>query len=255
MSAAPDTEVYVYGVVAADTPAPPGAGVGPLAAPLRTVASGDLAALVSDVPAGPLEAGREDLKRHGEVLREAMGVGTVLPMRFGMVMPEAAVREDLLERHRPRLTELLGHLNGRVELTLRATYEEEPLLREAIGGRPEAARLAERIRGSDEAATYHERIRLGELIVEEIEGMRERDSAAMLDRLSGLAAEVRVGQPPHERTAYAVSFLVDEPQLERFDEAVRDFTAGQEGRLRFSYVGPLPPHSFVRLEEEEHAWG
>src|SRR4051812_28698164 len=254
MSAAPDTEVYVYGVVAADTPPPAGAGLGPLAAPLRTVPSGDLAVLVSDVPAGPLEAGREDLKRHGEVLREAMDQGTVLPMRFGMVMPEEAAVEELLERHRPRLTGLLEHLNGRVELTLRATYEEAPLLREVIGRRSEAARLAERVRGTDEAATYHERIRLGELIVEEIERMREQDTASMLERLEGLAEDVRVGSPPHERTAYAVSFLVDSGAVERFDEAAKAVAAGEEGRLRFSYVGPLPPHSFVRLEEEP-AWG
>jgi hypothetical protein len=255
MSAGADTELYIYGVVAADTPPPPGAGVGALGAPLRTVASGDLAALVSDVPAGPLEAGREDLKRHGELLREAMGAGTVLPMRFGMVMPnEEAVQQELLERHRPRLSELLGHLRGRVELTLRATYEEAPLLREAISRRPETARLAERVRGTDEAATYHERIRLGELIVEEIERMREQDTAAMLERLQGLAEDVHVGQPPHERTAYAVSFLVDASAVERFDEAARALAADEEGRLRFSYVGPLPPHSFVRLEEEP-AWG
>jgi hypothetical protein len=255
MSEASPTELYVYGVVAADTPPPEGAGVGALAAPLRTVANGDLAALVSDVPAGPLEAARGDLQRHGEVLREAMDVGTVLPMRFGMVMPgEDAVREELLERHRPRLTELLEHLRGRVELTLRATYEEEPLLREVIGRRPEAARLVQRVRGSDEAATYHERIRLGELIVEEIEQLREQDTAAMLERLGSLAEDVHVGSPPHERTAYAVSFLVEADAVERFDEAARELAAGQEGRLRFSYVGPLPPHSFVRFEEQP-AWG
>jgi len=221
MTAAPDTEVYVYGVVATDTPPPPGTGVGPLAPPLRTVASGDLAALVSDVPPGPLEAGREDLKRHGEVLREAMDAGTVLPMRFGMVMPEEAVAEELLERHRPRLTALLDHLNGRVELTLRATYEEEPLLREVIGRRPDAAGLVERVRGGDEAATYHERIRLGELIVEEIGRLREQDTAAMLERLGNLAEDVHVGSPPHERTAYAASFLVEADAVERFDEAAR----------------------------------
>ena len=53
-------ELYVYGVVAARTAPPDGTGVGEPGAPLRTIEDGGLAALVSDVPAGPLEAGRED---------------------------------------------------------------------------------------------------------------------------------------------------------------------------------------------------
>lgn len=255
MTADGDTEVYVYGVLPAGASPPAGAGLGALQAPLRTVEDGELAALVSDVPAGALEARREDLERHGEVLREAMTPGPVLPMRFGMVMPdEATVRANLLERHRDRLLGLLEHVRGRVELTLRATYEEEPLLREALRRRPEAARLAQRVRGGDEAATYHERIRLGEIIVEEIEVMRERDTAAALERLSPLAVDVHVGAPPHERTAYAVSFLVEAGAVEGFDAAAKQLDADEGDRMRFSYIGPLPPHSFVRLEEEP-AWG
>jgi hypothetical protein len=249
------TELYVYGVVPAGVPAPAGTGVGDPGSPLRTVESGDLAALVSEVPAGPLEAGRGDLNRHGEVLRDALDGGTVLPMRFGMVLPgEEAVRAELLERHRERLAELVEHLRGRVELTLRATYEEEPLLREALGRRPEAARLARRLQSADQSAEYHDRIRLGELIVEEVEAMREHDTAAALERLRPLAVDVHVGQPPHERTAYALSFLVEAGAVERFDAAVQALDAADGDRMRFSYVGPLPPHSFVRLEGEP-AWG
>jgi hypothetical protein len=248
------TEVYVYGVVPAGSEVPPGPGVGP-GGPLRLIEDRDVAALISDVPAGPLEAGRQDLERHGERLREAMASATVLPMRFGMVMPdEARVRAELLEPHCSRLVGLLAALRGRVELRLRATYEEGAILREVLAADPRAAKLRQEVQGKSEAATYYERIRLGEVVVEGVAAARERDTANMLDALRPLADDVRVGEPPHERTVFAASFLVAEEAIGRFDDAVSALGAAQGERMRFAYTGPLPPHSFVELDAEAPAW-
>jgi len=80
---------------------PAGAGIG--GAPLQLIAGEGAAALVSDLPEAELRVGREELTVHARVLERALAQGTVLPMRFGVVMAgEAAVRRHVLDAHAGR---------------------------------------------------------------------------------------------------------------------------------------------------------
>src|SRR5438105_14121423 len=83
-----ETAVYVYGVVAA--PGPPPGTLGLADAKVELVEHGELAALTSAVPSGPLRAKRRDLLKHTEVLQDAYAAGTVLPLRFGTVFRGAS---------------------------------------------------------------------------------------------------------------------------------------------------------------------
>ena len=93
------TATYVYGVLrAGEAPTIDAAAVGGRS-PVRTLSDGELAAIVSDVDAGFVEAGRDDLERHMAVLAQAAVSATVVPLRFGTVMPDdAAVVEELLRK-------------------------------------------------------------------------------------------------------------------------------------------------------------
>src|SRR5687768_6456937 len=94
---------YIYGVVrASDDWMPSGRGIND--EPLALVTLEGLAALTSDVPDEFIEAGREELLTHSRVLEQALEGGVVLPMRFGVVMPnEKSVRDGLLASHREEL--------------------------------------------------------------------------------------------------------------------------------------------------------
>jgi hypothetical protein len=219
--------------------------------PVRVVAHDGIGALASDVPEGPLEAGRDELLAHSRVLERALEKGVVLPMRFGMVMPtEAAIREDLLGAHSDELRRQLDEMEGKVELNIKAIYEEQAILREVLVESPEIAALKRSLEGKPEEATYFERIRLGELVAEALTAKREQDERGLVDRLQPHALAVQVGPAVHERMAANVSFLVDRDQLAKFDRAVDELGAEQAGRIRFKYTGPLPPHSFVELAVE-----
>ncbi len=112
---------YVYGVVPATARAPKTSGI--RRRRLQVVKDGQVAAIVSDVPAEDLSAGREDVMAHSRVLERALADGVVLPMRFGMVMDDAdAVREQLLEPYADELATQLEHLAGKSELHIQALY-------------------------------------------------------------------------------------------------------------------------------------
>src|SRR3954451_5924776 len=245
------TAKYVYGVVRAGGDAGP-KDTGINDEPVVLVAGQDgLAALTSDVPDEFLEAGREERLTHSRVLERALERGTVLPMRFGVVMPgEESVRSRLLTPYREKLQGQLEEMDGKVEINIKGIYDENGILREVLADSPEVAKLRESIRGKPEEATYYERIRLGELVSQELDLKRGEDERAIVDRLLSHAVAVEVGEVVHERMAVNASFLVERERLAGFDRAVDALGEGQAGRIRVRYTGPLPPHSFVELTLE-----
>jgi hypothetical protein len=238
--------MYVYGIVPASSRVPSGTGV--MKGRLRSLRAGELVAIVSSVRDGELQAGREDLLAHSRVLERALSNGVVLPMRFGMVMPDAdAVREELLERYHDDLLAQLEELAGKVEIDLRALYDEQVVMREIVAGDPRIARRTEALRERDPDSAYYERVALGQMVAEALERVREADTASLLETLEPLAVAAQVAEPEHERVAAHVSFLVEDAQLHEFDEAVDELGRAQAGRVRLRYTGPLAPYSFVHL--------
>lgn len=240
---------YVYGVVPAAGDPPQGDGID--GATLELIREDGLAALVSDVAGSTPRLGREAMTTHARILERALSHGTVLPMRFGVVMPsERAVRDELLTAHGAALRSQLDELAGKVELKLRATYDEESLMREVVSEDGDVRRLRESLRGAPHDATYYGRIRLGELVAAAVERKREADARTIVDALAPLALAVDVAEPKHERIVVSASFLVRREQMPQFDAAVDEVGLRQAGRMRLKYTGPLPPHSFVKLVSE-----
>jgi hypothetical protein len=253
-TAAPQaTSLYVYGVIpAADAGRWPGAaGIGDPSAKVSTVEAGDLAALVSALPPDRTPGRREDLEAHRQVLSVATERGTAVPIRFGMVMDgEDGVRERLLVRHRAELTDLLRTLEDHVQMTVRAFYAEDALLRAVIQADEEIARRSAAIQGIPEIESQAERIALGELVAAAVDARRARDEQALLERLSPFATDVRVDPPGGERMALNAHLLVRRDRRAGLDEAVRELDAALEGYLALRYIGPLPPYSFSELSLE-----
>src|SRR4051812_36609880 len=99
-------------------------GVGSPPAPVRWVAEDRLAAAVSDVPPEWRTAGRADLEAHDRVLSALLG--TVVPMRFGVVLGDDELCELL--RHADELEALLARVEGRVQMSVKAFYRDEDAL-------------------------------------------------------------------------------------------------------------------------------
>jgi hypothetical protein len=246
---------YVYGVIGADDAAEwtPVEGIG---APARAIVHGDLAALVSDTADDARPGTREDLEAHRRVLRQAVDRGTVIPMRFGMIMADDdMVRERLLDLHGDELRGMLTELDGQVQMTVRAFYAEDALLSAASAGDEQIQRLYEVIGERSELESRDERIALGQRIAEAMDQRRERDQEALLARLRPLVSAVQVDPTGGERAALSAQLLVHrdarpalDAELERLGEALR-------GYLGLRYIGPLPPYSFTALglESEESA--
>jgi hypothetical protein len=247
------TALYVYGVIpAADARDWPGAdGIDGPSATVRPLVAGELAALVSALPSDHIPGRRDDLEAHRRVLSLANERGTTIPMRFGIVIDsEDLVREELLVRHASELTELLRKLDGHVQMTVRAFYAEDALLRDVVENDPEIVRRTGAIQGLSELESRQERIELGELVAGRVTARREQDGQALLDRLSPVATEVRVDPPGGERVALNAQLLVRRDRRSALDDVVGVLGHALQGHLALRYIGPLPPYSFADLSLE-----
>jgi hypothetical protein len=237
---------YVYGIVEATATKPRGRGID--GAPLRLIIGEGAAALVSEIPSNRLRLGREEVLLHAQVLDQALARGPVLPMRFGVVMDDAEdVRGRLLDEHGPDLRAQLTEMEGKVEIRIRATYDEKSLYRDVVREHPQIASLRSSVAGRPADAGYYDRIRLGELVAAAVERQREHDAHAIIDALGEHAQAVETGEVSHERVVAQASFLVERSRLAEFNASVDQVAEAYGGKIRFKYTGPLPPHSFVEL--------
>jgi Gas vesicle synthesis protein GvpL/GvpF len=245
---------YVYAVARAG-PSRELAGIG--GATVRAVEAAGLRALVSDVPAGWRTAGRADLAAHDRVLAALIESETVVPLRFGVVMAsDEEVRERLLEHHAGELAALLDKLDGHVQMSVRAYYLEDALLRAVLAQHPGLKRRADALGDQPVARTQQERIGLGREVAAAVEEQRARDEEMLVAPLAAVAADVRVDPLPSERQAASIQLLVRADRRPALDEAVRRLAREHGDRFAIRYVGPLAPYSFsdLVLDTEPRAW-
>jgi hypothetical protein len=245
--------VYVYGIIpAADAGKWSGTpGLGGPSATVRTIVEGDMAALVSDLPPDHTPGNRDDLEAHRRVLSAAIEHGTTIPMRFGIVMDsDEIVRKRLLGRHASELGDVLRHLDGHVQMTVKAFYAGDALLREALASQPELAQESAALAQRPEAEVQAARVQLGEMVSKAVEVRRAEVEAALLQRLSPLAADVQVDAPSSERVALTAQLLVHRDRRAALDAEIHELSAALEGEIAFRYIGPLAPFSFADLSLE-----
>jgi hypothetical protein len=249
-----DEGLYVYGIVrAGESMPPPPAGID--GRPVTTIERPPLVALVSGSPAGPVKASRRNLMAHSDVLQAIVPGGSVLPMRFGVVMPSAeAVSDELLGERGEELVAQLDAFEGLVELDLKVLCPEEVLMRAIVAERADIAQLSLAVRGRSPDATYYERIRLGELIAQASAGKRDELTERVVGRLEPLAVRTDVGEPTHDEMLLNAAFLVERARVEAVDEMVRGLDRELASGMQLKYVGPLPPYRFVEAATEGAAW-
>jgi hypothetical protein len=242
----PDTRVcYVYGIVPASTHLPDGL-LGTGGGLVRLVRHGLLAAVISEIPAEGALGSREDLLAHENVVAALSARTTMLPLRFSAVVSTAdTVVKDMLEPNYHWFNGILADLKGRAEFGVSGIYVQDTVLREVLAEEPEVMRLRESLRGLPEEAGYYERVRLGELIIHALDAKREVDTEDLVQTLSRYAVAVAPRPPLNEDTAADAAFLVSDEERADFLRAVDELGYRWAGRIKLTVLGPRAPYDFV----------
>ncbi|MFF4398568.1 GvpL/GvpF family gas vesicle protein [Streptomyces sp. NPDC001480] len=244
---------YVYGIIHASHPPLRHDldGVGDPPRPVRVLAQGELAAIVSDAPE-QLRPKRRDLLAHQRVLDEAGAGGVVLPMRFGSASPDDDTVITVLAESGAGFLERLRALEGTAEYNLKANHDEEAVLRLIMADNDDIRALAEANREAG-GGTQEQKIRLGEMIAAAVQAREATDAELLQQVLEPKAQAVSAG-PQSTGWLANLSFLVDRGSAEQFLAAV-DELRQQHPYLELRVNGPLPPYSFVDTPSSQQAEG
>ncbi|MEU1914763.1 GvpL/GvpF family gas vesicle protein [Streptomyces massasporeus] len=229
--------LYVYGIAPEGVQIPRAPGVD--GAAVRLLTEDGLCAAVSDAPAS-VRARRRDLMAHQAVLGELAAQGPVLPMRFGVLTPDAESLRGQLRTDRARLAAQLDVVRGCVEMNVKGAVVHgyfADLVR-----RDDALRTL--ARQTRHRPGYEANVRLGEALAKGV--TREARGAAreVLARLAPLAVRTAPG-PVDDEQVLSTSFLVRSAEEQRFRQAVAAQARDVGDRLALSVTGPLPCYSFV----------
>jgi hypothetical protein len=183
------------------------------------------------------------------MIEQVMAVKTVVPASFGTIATtETEVRERLLAARYDELHAALAHLEGKVEMGLRALWRDLPAVFLEIAAEHENIRtLREWIAARPAVDTHQQRIELGRMVAEALAHKKDAEGADILGSLAPLAAEVRTGPLGGDRMVLNAAFLVERQREPDFDQCIAHLGEQRGSRLFFRYVGPAPPFNFVTL--------
>lgn len=249
---------YIYCIIASNEAQSFGPlGIGGRGDELRTILYDDISAVVSDSPVISYSVSRENVLAYERAMEEVMKKYTVLPVRFNTIAEDEAQVKKILEREHDRFVDLLKSMEGKKELGLKAIFSAKS----AVGGSggkeniynyilekyEDIGRLKEALSSEPQAKTYYLRMEVGRKVEAALQKEKALYREEILNTLSPLAQNTKVNTPYGELMIISAAFLVEKCREAEFDQSVQALADKSGDKIKFKYVGTLPPFNFVNL--------
>ena len=243
------TSRYLYAVIRGAAPRTFEAkGIGARGDTVYTITNGKLSAVVSLTPPVEYENTRRNMMAHQLVLEEVMRSADLLPVRFGTVAPDdATIITRLLDLRGEELDHMLEQMRDRVELGLKASWQEGVVFKEILEDNLAILKLRDSLVGRTPEKSHFDRMKLGEMIAKAMADKRQADELMVLDRVRAFVHKTKLNKPIGDEMVLNAAFLVERAQEPALDAAIKQMDAEIGHRLKFRYVGPVPPYNFVNI--------
>jgi hypothetical protein len=212
---------------------------------VHTVNYKDLAAIVSDVPIGPLDSTRENVLAHEHVNETVMREHTVIPMSFGTIFKTREDALELLRSAHDAFDDVLSKMQNKLEFGLKVLWDRDAVISEIEEEDEDIRRLRNEI-ASQKGSTYFARMQYGRLLEAALQGRSERYVSGILAELRAAAVAARINKPIGDKMILNGAFLVSRDSEGAFDQCIKQ-VAAQHENLTFKYTGPWPPYNFVNI--------
>ena len=242
------TGKYIYCIIGSGRPRSFGPfGIGAQGAELTTICFDDIAAVVSDSPIMKYPLSRDNLIAHEKAIEEVMKEYEVLPVRFSTIAENEEKIAKILEKEHDRFEELLKTMAGKTELSVIAIFKEDVIYKDIMEKYRDIRAFKERIAGLPPEKNRGPLMEIGRRVEAALQKEREIHKEEILDTLTAMSCDVKVNDNYGEMMIIKAAFLVERRREEEFDRKVNELAEKYAGKIRFKYVGTLPPFNFVNL--------
>ncbi|MCG2712400.1 MAG: GvpL/GvpF family gas vesicle protein [Candidatus Omnitrophica bacterium] len=250
---------YIYCIIAKEAQKPQSfglLGIGGRGDPLYTICFNELAAVVSDSPIKKYPVARENLIPHELAIEEVMKAYTVLPVRFATIAEDEEKVKKILEKNHDKFLNLLKDMEGKKELGVKAIFSakggpasggKEDIYGYILDKYTDIKALKEKLQRLPLEKTYYERMEIGQKVEAALEREKSICKEDILNKLSPLALKTKINNNYGERMIINAAFLVESDREEDFDQKIQELDEIYGDKVKFKYVGTLPPFNFVNL--------
>jgi len=239
---------YIYCIIAVGDPKIFGPlGIGGRGDELYTICFDNIAAVVSHSPIINYSVSRENLLAHEKAIEEVMKEHPVLPVRFCTIAEDEKKVKKILEREHGRFIDLFKNIKDKKELGLKAIFKEDVIYKYILEKYEDIKVLKEKVAASPPEKTYYQRMEIGKMVEAALQKEKEIHKEDILNALSPLAVEVKTNDTYGERMIVNAAFLVKEDREAEFDQKVSKLADKYGDKMKFKYVGNLPPFNFINL--------
>jgi hypothetical protein len=138
-------------------------------------------------------------------------------------------------------------MDGKTELSVIAIFKEDVIYKDIAEKHPDIRTFKERIANLPPEKTRGPLMEIGRKVEEALNQEREKHKKEILDALTALSCDVKVNDNYGEMMILKAAFLVERCREEEFDRKVNELAEKYAEKIRFKYVGTLPPFNFVNL--------
>lgn len=238
---------YIYGIIGTDGVRNFGpVGIGGRDDTVSTISYQDISAVISNFPMGRYELSRANLIGHQRVVERVMKEYAVLPVRAFTVAANAEEVRDFLRKRYRELTRLLKEFDNKIELGLSAYWKDmASIFQEIVDENKDIRQLKQAIVSSPNPNSINQKIILGGMVERAIKVKKEKEQEEIIHPLKRIAADICRNEASGDAMVLNAAFLVDRSSEKEFDIRVDELDQKYGARLKFKYVGPLPPYNFV----------
>jgi len=239
---------YIYCIIESNKPRSFGPlGIGGRADELYTVCFNGLAACVSNSPIIKYSCLRDNMLAHEMAIEEVMKEYTVAPARFCTIAEDEEKVKKILEKDHDRFIDALKNVEGKKELGLKAMFKEDIIYKDILERYEDIRILKEKIALLSPESTYWQRMEIGRMVEASLQNEREICKKEILDSLIPLAEDNKINNTYGELMILSSAFLVNRDKEPEFDRNVDELNKKYGDKIKFTYVGTIPPFNFVNL--------
>jgi len=230
-------------------------GIGGGSDQIYSISYRDIAAVISASPVMRYPISRENTIAHQKVLEELMEEFTVLPVKFGTVASSKdgvcaadRIRGEVLKVRYGEFKELLVKMDNKIELGLKAIWTDmKTIFQEIVDENREIRKLRQKLFSKPVTQPFGEKATLGEMVIHALERKKSKEERDILNVLKDNYIDKRINKVFGDKMITNLAFLVERSKVEEFDRLVDKLDTTYDGRIKFKYVGPVPPINFVEL--------
>lgn len=222
-------------------------GIGGRGDELSMVVYQDIGAAVSNSSVIRYQVSRENLLCHERAIEDVMKYYAVLPVRFGTIAEDEKQVRRILEKEYIRFRQLLNDIAGKKELGLKIVFKEESIYKDILTDYAEIRIRKEKIAHEPPEKTYIQRMEIGRLVETALEKEKDKCRENILGTLMPLCEDAKINNPYGERMILNAAFLVKNTEETEFDTKVNELSNKYNSKMKFKYVGTLPPFNFVNV--------